>query len=61
LWVATIDIIQFAIGVVGNDVGIRESYYENPMPATPWGRSRALMKEADRHRKATRKAITEAL
>jgi hypothetical protein len=59
--VASIDIIQFPIRVVNNNVGIREANHQNPMPTTPWSRGRTLMEEADWYGKAGLKAITEAL
>jgi hypothetical protein len=59
--VAPIDIIQFPIGVVNNDVGIREANHQNPVPTAPWSRGRTLVKEAYGYGKACFEPITKTL
>jgi hypothetical protein len=44
-----------------DNVGVCKANHQNPMPTTPWGRGRTLMKEAYGHGKACFETITKAL
>jgi hypothetical protein len=59
--VATINVIEFPIGVMNNNVGVCKTNHENPMPTTPWSRGRTLVKETYGHWKACFETITKAL
>jgi hypothetical protein len=49
-WIATIGIIHLSIGVMADNMGIRNANHEHPMTSACGGVSRTLMKDSTAHR-----------